>query len=113
MTPATPGNARCATVASKDYATSVDGGATLTVLVPDDAKVTVNGLATRSTGSRRSFVTYGLKPGLSYQYFIRAQTVRNNQPHDETRSVILTAGQAATVVLYSDAASEQSMVAAR
>ena len=51
----------------------------LTVWVPYDAKVTVNGLETHSTGSRRQFVSFGLKPGLSYKYVVKAQVVREGQ----------------------------------
>ncbi len=69
----------------------------LTVWVPYDAKVTVNGLETRSTGSRRQFVSFGLKPGLSYKYVVRAQVVRNGQSRWKTQTVMLTAGQITAV----------------
>ena len=69
----------------------------LTVWVPYDAKVTVNGLETKSTGSRRQFVSYGLKPGLSYKYVVKAEVVRNGQTVEDTRTVTLTAGQITAV----------------
>ena len=71
--------------------------AALTVWVPYGAKVTVNGLETRSTGSRRQFVSYGLKPGFSYKYVVRAEVVRNGQMQEDTRTVTLTAGQITAV----------------
>jgi len=53
--------------------TSAEQSVVLTVWVPYDAKVTVNGMETRSTGSRRQFVSYGLQQGLSYKYVVRAK----------------------------------------
>ena len=47
---------------------SSEDGCLLTVWVPYDAKVTINGKATKATGGRRQFVSYGLQPGLSYKY---------------------------------------------
>jgi len=75
--------------------------------VPADAKVFVNGKETTSTGSRREYVSYGLKPGYTYRYEVKAQVVRKQQPSDtsdillenapevlmeETHYVTLTAG---------------------
>ena len=68
--------------------TSADESGVLTVWVPYDAKVTVNGLETRSTGSRRQFVSYGLKPGFSYKYEVQAEVVRNGQVQEDTRTVV-------------------------
>ena len=64
----------------------------LVVYVPYDAKVTINGLKTRSKGSRRQYVSHGLKPGFSYQYEVRAQVIRDDRPVEEVRTVVLTAG---------------------
>ncbi len=80
----------------------------LTVWVPYDAKVTVNGRETRSTGSRRQFISYGLKPGFSYKYVIRAEVVRNGQPQTDTREVTLTAGEITAVAFgFNTAAAQQ------
>ena len=65
----------------------------VTVWVPYDAKVTINGLATRSVGSRRQFVSFGLKPGFSYKYDIHAEVVRDGKLVEDTHTVTLTAGQ--------------------
>ncbi len=64
----------------------------LTVWVPYDAKVTVNGLPTKSQGSRRQFVSHGLKPGFSYKYVVRAEVVRNGRVIADAKTVVLTAG---------------------
>jgi uncharacterized protein (TIGR03000 family) len=71
--------------------TRADSGL-LTVWVPYDAKVTVNGLPTQSTGSRRRFVSYGLRPGFSYKYVVRAEIVRGAQVVEDTKTIVLTAG---------------------
>gem|GEM_PF-6476857 len=44
----------------------------LTVHVPADAEVYINGDPTRSTGSRREYVSFGLEPGKLYRYEIKA-----------------------------------------
>ena len=64
----------------------MDGGS-LAVSVPSDAKVIINGLETRSTGSRRQFYSSGLKPGLKYTYVVRGEVVRNGQVQEDTRTV--------------------------
>ena len=47
----------------------------------------------RSTGSRRQFVSFGLKPGFSYKYEIHAEVVSNGKLVEDNRTVTLTAGQ--------------------
>ena len=81
----------------KTSGTSADESGILTVWVPYDAKVSINGLATKSTGSRRQFVSFGLKSGLTYKYVVKAQVVRNGQTQEDTRTVTLTAGQVTAV----------------
>lgn len=84
----------------KTSAMSFETSGVLTVWVPYDAKVTINGLVTKSTGSRRQFVSYGLKPGLSYKYVVKAELVRDGQTVEDsppTRTVNLTAGQITAV----------------
>jgi uncharacterized protein (TIGR03000 family) len=76
---------------------SADAAGTLTVWVPSNAKVTVNGRETSSTGNHRQFVSYGLKPGFSYKYVVKAVVVRDGQMQEDTRTVTLTAGQTTAV----------------
>jgi uncharacterized protein (TIGR03000 family) len=71
--------------------------ATLTVQVPADARVFVNGLATTSTGSLRRYVSNGLRAGYNYTYQIRAEIVRDGQTIAETKTVKLQAGDAPNV----------------
>ena len=86
-----------APVPSKTTSFSIENSGVLTVWVPYDAKVTVNGRETKSTGSRRQFVSFGLKPGLSYKYVVKASVVRDGQTVEDTRTVNLTAGQLESV----------------
>lgn len=88
----------------KSTGTSSENSVSLTVWVPYDAKVLINGRETSSTGSRRQFYSTGLQPGLTYTYVIRAQVVRNNQPQEDTRTVSLTAGQITAVAFGFNAA---------
>jgi uncharacterized protein (TIGR03000 family) len=81
----------------KSSSLSPDTKGTLTVWVPSDAKVTVNGRETTSTGARRQFVSNGLKPGFSYKYVIKATVVQDGQVVEDTRTVVLTAGQVSAI----------------
>ena len=72
---------------------SPDGeSATLTVFVPTEAKVTINGKFTKSTGSERRYVSYGLHPGQTYVYKIQAEIVRAGKAITDEQTVSLTAG---------------------
>ncbi len=64
----------------------------LTIYVPADAAVTINGLPTKSVGTRREYVSYGLQSGLQYRYTVTAVIERDGKAYEETREVILTAG---------------------
>lgn len=64
----------------------------LTVWVPNEAKVTINGMLTKSTGSKRHFVSYGLRPGFAYKYVVKAEIVREGKIVTEEQTVSLTSG---------------------
>jgi len=83
----------------------------LAISVPYDAKVTVNGLLTRSKGSRRQFVSYGLKPGYSYRYEVRAEVVRNNQRVEDVQTIVLTAGDAKAIAFGFNAMGTEALAA--
>jgi uncharacterized protein (TIGR03000 family) len=105
----TPSASQAAAIASSaptNSGISTDSGL-LTVSVPADAKVTVNGHETRSTGSRRQYYSSGLESGRRYPYVVRAQIVRDGQVREDTRTVTLTAGQSAAMDFAFDAASRQ------
>ena len=65
----------------------------LTVTVPADAKVVVNGHETTSTGVLRQFVTKKLKPGEVYKYQVKTEFVRDGKTVSEEKSIQLTGGQ--------------------
>jgi uncharacterized protein (TIGR03000 family) len=69
-----------------------ENGCLLTVWVPYEAKVSINGLATKSTGSRRQFVSYGLRPGYTYTYEVVAKIVREGKEYTENKTISMTAG---------------------
>ncbi len=64
----------------------------ITVSVPNDAKVTINGLPTKSTGSQRRYISYGLRAGCTYQYTVKAEIVRDGKIVPEEQTVLLTDG---------------------
>lgn len=71
--------------------------ALLTVHVPADAQVFVNGLSTTSTGTLRRYVSNGLRWGYNYTYHIRAEIVRDGQLITENKTVKLQAGDKSDV----------------
>lgn len=83
--------------------TSAATEATLTVNVPGDARVFVNGVQTKSVGSERSYVSRGLQSGLNYTYEVRAEVERNGKLVEETKMVSLTAGRTARVAFALEA----------
>lgn len=80
--------------------------AVLTVHVPADARVFVNGLLTTSTGSVRRYVSNGLRAGYNYTYNLRAEIVRDGQTIAETKTVKLQAGDAPEVEFALNASTE-------
>jgi len=74
---------------------ALDGNQTalLSVSVPAETKIFINGTATTSTGSERQFVSRGLSSGNRYDYEVRAEITRDGQTITETKNVTLAAGQ--------------------
>jgi uncharacterized protein (TIGR03000 family) len=72
--------------------------AMLTVAVPGDAKVTINGHPTSSDGTVRQFKSRGLKEGYAYTYVVNV-TYNNieGQAKSESKSVKLRSGDVARV----------------
>jgi uncharacterized protein (TIGR03000 family) len=73
--------------------------ATLTVRVHSDAKLTVDGAATKQTGEVRRFYSPPLEPGKSYSYTLVAEWMpRNNyESYIVTRKVKVEPGMAAEI----------------
>jgi uncharacterized protein (TIGR03000 family) len=84
-----------------DGTSSSDSGeAKLTVSVPPDAQVFINGRATKSAGDHRSFVSGGLAYGYGYEYVVQARIVRDGKTIDDSRTVILRPGDWKAVGLH-------------
>lgn len=84
------------------------GNAILTVQVPQNTKIYVNGVPTKSTGSMRRYVSRNLTRGFDYTYEVRAESIANGQRSVQTKTVHLRAGQMAELAF--DAASSSSTV---
>ena len=52
---------------------------------------------TKSTGADRQYVSHGLKNGETYSYVVRAEYTRNGEPVEETKSVVISAGERASL----------------
>jgi uncharacterized protein (TIGR03000 family) len=72
--------------------TTSDTSALLTVRVPANAEVWVEGVKTSSTGPLRRFQSPPLQPGQRYVYTVRAQWQENGQPVTDTHKVDVAAG---------------------
>ena len=90
-----------------------EDGCVLTVWVPASAKVTINGNATKSTGSQRHFVSYGLQPGYSYTYQVVAKALVNGKEYTDSKTISLTAGARGSVAFgFNDARVTEGLMTA-
>jgi uncharacterized protein (TIGR03000 family) len=69
----------------------------LSVNVPDDAKIFVNGQPTTSTGASRQYVSRNLQPGFNYTYEVRAELVREGRTVEQVKTVDVRAGETANL----------------
>jgi uncharacterized protein (TIGR03000 family) len=67
----------------------------LTVDVPPDARLFIDGNLMKSTAPRRVFATPDLEPGRVYYYDVRAEVVRGGQVVSQVQRVLVRAGQPA------------------
>ena len=67
--------------------------ALLSVVVPQDARVYVNGMLTKTPGTHRQFVSYGLLAGYRYSYEVRAVVTRNGDELSDTQVVRVRVGE--------------------
>lgn len=95
--PATPSStATPPTTAPKVEAKVEADSAILTVSVPEDAVVTVNGHPTKSLGTIRQFMSTGLEEGYVYKYVVEVKYSGVETP--EKRTVRLKAGSTERLV---------------
>lgn len=86
--------------------------ALLTVVVPQDAQVFVNGMLTRTPGVERQYVSYGLQPGYSYTYEVRAVAIRDGREVSDTQVVRIRVGDARQLA-FDFSADADEVIAAR
>lgn len=72
-------------------------GAVFNIWAPNQARVYVNGYETRSVGSKRKFVSFGLRPGLDYEYNIEAIVEKDGKTYQESQKVVVQAGAVKTI----------------
>ncbi|QDV71439.1 hypothetical protein Poly24_51750 [Rosistilla carotiformis] len=92
--------------------TTSSSEALLTMQVPADANVYVNGSKTSSTGEHRQFVSRGLTPGYSYSYDVRIEHTVNGQLVSESKVVRLHGGETRSLVYSAPAVEAPAYVAA-
>jgi uncharacterized protein (TIGR03000 family) len=81
----------------KNEEASNNSAATIVVSLPADARLTVDGNATRSTSDRRTFVTPALESGMTYVYTLRAEVVVDGQTSVQTQDVTVKSGETSNV----------------
>ncbi len=80
-------------VAEPDAVTSTTGNTSIKVALPEDAKVYVNDALTTSTGAERSYLSRGLRQGMTYSYKIHVVYEKDGQTVSENKLVKLNAGE--------------------
>jgi uncharacterized protein (TIGR03000 family) len=78
------------------------GEGAISILVPENAQVTINGYVTKSDGRVRRYVAQNLKPGLVYPFNIQVRVVRDGRTLTDSRQVKLTGGALEAVVFNFD-----------
>lgn len=86
--------------------------ALLTVDVPQDARVYVNGMLTKTPGTHRQFVSYGLRPGYGYAYEVRVVVTRNGEELSDTQIVRIRTGETRDLA-FDFSARADAVIAAR
>lgn len=67
--------------------------ARITVRLPADAKLSVDGVECPLASDTRAFETPRLQPGQKFYYTVKAEVVRDGKPVSETKRVIFEAGR--------------------
>jgi uncharacterized protein (TIGR03000 family) len=70
----------------------LSGPAKLIVSLPDNAKLYVDDQLMKTEASVRTFNTPALQQGQTYYYMLRAEVVREGQTYEETRRILIRAG---------------------
>ena len=71
----------------------MNADAKLTVTTNEGAKIFVNGVATKTEGAVREYVSRNLTPGFDYTYQVRAEIVRDGETLVKEQTIDLRAGK--------------------
>jgi uncharacterized protein (TIGR03000 family) len=71
--------------------------AQVTVVLPSEADLFIDGVRCPLTSGRRTFTTPALDRGRTYYYSLRAEITRDGQRYKQSQRVVLEAGKAVTV----------------
>jgi len=74
--------------------------AEIVMSVPSDARIKINSFLTRSRGSWRRYVSYGLLPGNQYRYEIEVEVLREGRLLRHTETVFLQAGKRVELAVW-------------
>jgi uncharacterized protein (TIGR03000 family) len=84
-------------LAAATPAESTAASAHITVRVPANARLLVDGVVVPLNTNSRTFDTPKLEPGKSYYYTFKAEVVRDGQTHSDSKRVVVQAGKDVTV----------------
>jgi uncharacterized protein (TIGR03000 family) len=73
--------------------TSIDAPATINVTLPAEARLLVDGAATKSTTDRRTLITPTLQVGSTYVYNMTVEMIREGRTISQTQQVAVAAGE--------------------
>jgi uncharacterized protein (TIGR03000 family) len=71
--------------------------ATIVVSLPAEAKLTVDGAATKSVSATRVFASPALQPGQEYYYTLKAEIVRDGKTVPAVKRIAVRAGEESRV----------------
>jgi len=97
------GAASVAPIAGHAQATTA-APATIVVTLPENARLSIDGEPTRSTSTRRVFVSPSLEQGKEYTYTLQAEINQDGKPVTITRDVTVQAGKEVNVKLEANVA---------
>src|SRR5579884_4411461 len=73
--------------------------ATIRVELPEDARLTIDGESTASTGARRLFVSPPLSRGREFSYTLRAKRMQGGESASLSKTITVRAGEETSVDL--------------
>jgi len=81
------------------YASTTTNAATVVVSLPANAKLSIDGEATKATSATRTFQTPELEPGKTFKYTLKAEIPVGEKTEVVTREIHVRAGEETKVTL--------------